>query len=89
MFSDVLRRCRTSAGKTDGSVALPPPYPGSNHTGSMLGFGKGRAFALGSLVLSHHCGRVVVIPVHRLLTLGKRRYAAIMTHRQEWNPIIQ
>ena len=40
--------------------------------GSMLGFGKGRAFALGSLVLSHHCGRVVVIPVHRLLILVKK-----------------
>ena len=59
---------RTSAGKKYGSVASPPPQPDSNQTGSMLGFGKGRAFALDRLVQGHFCGGVVVLPVHRLLT---------------------
>ena len=49
-------------------VALPPPHPASNQMGGMLGFGKGRAFALGSLVQSYACGGVAVLPVLRLLT---------------------
>ena len=67
MFSDVLRHA-IELQLENGSVALPPPKPESDQMGGMLGFGKGRAFALGRLVQGHFCGGAVVLPVHRLLT---------------------